>query len=405
MTTPVFARGVAKVPSIAPETSFGTPGTGPGQQLRRTGIDLNLSVTEIQSAEILPSQQMRDHRNGPRQVQGQISGQLSPATYRLLFENLLRNTSVPYPAASLGPLTDSAATVTGANLLVTSSMTDFTQSFKLGDVVRLGNLSAGAAPDNAMNVRVVGIQAHALALASIVGGQGWSASSQSSDVILAPGKRLVIPAAGQLDQSFTLEQWYADIAYSETFTGLKVTQISLSIPASGFVTFQASVTGQNLIEGTTQRYSGAAAPTASTGLTAVSGAISYNATTLAYITGMSLQIASQTDAPNVVGSNVIPAIFNGTMMVRGSFTALMTGDTMTTDFLQENEVQLGMLMTASPAGNADFINVYMPRVKLTASTKTDSDRAITRSFNFVALENTANLFADLSTILIQDSTI
>jgi len=61
-TTPLTARGVAKTLVVLAETSFGVQPTGTAQILRRNQSMLNLQVQEIDSQEILPSQQMRDAR-------------------------------------------------------------------------------------------------------------------------------------------------------------------------------------------------------------------------------------------------------------------------------------------------------------------------------------------------------
>lgn len=145
-----FARGVAKTVVFAPETIFGEQAPGPGQYLRRVSADMNLQVQQIDSQEILPSQQMRDSRNGPRQVQGSLSGQLSPAAYKLFMEQLLRKTFV---AGVVSPsIADSAATIngsTGAFTLSSAASNFLTLGFKKSNNVRLAGLNAGAAVNNA----------------------------------------------------------------------------------------------------------------------------------------------------------------------------------------------------------------------------------------------------------------
>ena len=398
----IFARGVAKTVAIATETTFGTQSAASGQLLRRTSSDLNLNIQDIQSQEILPSQQIRDDRQGPRQVQGTISGQLSCLTYNMMLEGLLRGTFTA--GTTLGPITDGTSTIDGnGNLVLTSaSLFNFSTAFKLGDMVRVTGLTSTYSTENGEDFRVIAVAPTTATLAKPFAFTAW-ASGQNETVAMT-GKKLITPATGQLDRSFSLEHWYSDVSKSELFTGCKVTQVSLNVPASGFVTFQASITGQNALESGTQVYASAAAATSTTGLTAVSGLISYKGVALSYITSLNLTIASQVDAPPVVGSNLTPAIFLGTLSARGSLTALMTNDTMTADFLNETEVTLSLLMTDSPLPTANFMSVTLPRVKLISSSKTDSDRAITRSYSFMALENAGQYpLADLTTVAIQDS--
>lgn len=396
---PIFARGVAKTVAIGYESGgFGVPAPGPGQFLRRTQSDLNLSVAQLDSQEILPSQQMRDSRYGPRQVQGTLAGQLSPQSYKMLFEGLLRGT---FMSGGVSPVvSDASATADGAGgLVITSPSANFTNgAIRVGDMMRMTTANAG------INMRVTNFGSNAIGLQAI-GGIPVAFGAGSPTQLYGVGKRLVVPQGpAQIDRSFTIEHYYSDVGTSELFTGLKVSGITLNVPASGFVTFQASLTGQNLTA-SNQQYFAAALPVSTTSsLTATTGKLMYNGVPFAYITGMNLQLMTQAQAVNTVGSNIAPAIFVSQITVRGSLTALMTNDTITQDFLNENEISLSMTMTTNPTGLADFVSIFMPRVKLTSSTKTDSPSAITRSYNFTALEYIAgNVVIDGTTVVVSDS--
>ena len=401
MASPVYARGVAKTLVIAAETDFGVKGTGAGQQLRRTSSDLNLSVQQVQSGEILTSQQVRDQRNGPRSVSGTLSGQLSPASYSALFEGLMRSTFAA--VASIASVTDTTSALDGyGNIVVTSGTANFASRFKIGDVLRVNGLTGAAAANNFDDCRVVFVSATQIALGPPVSGVAWT--SGQTDTFALPGKKLIIPNAGQTNKSYSFEHWYSDTGRSELFLGCKIVQMAINVPASGFVTIQASVSGRDMQETGTQQYPTAAAQTTTTGLTATTGKIAYNGVTLGYITGMSIQIAASVGADPVSGSNVVPDIFLGTLSVRGSLSCLTTSDSLTADFLNENEVSLSVLLTASPADNAEFMSFNMPRCKLISSTKNDSDKAIMRSYSFVALENTGQFpTSDLTSLMVQDS--
>ena len=398
---PIFSRGVAKTIAIAPElVAYGTAGAGPGQYLRRISSDLNLSVQQLDSQEILPSQQMRDSRQGPRQVQGSLSGQLSPGSYAALFQGLLRGTFTA--AGASGVVSDCSGTLDGNGNLVLSSGTAGwqTSGIKFGDIVRV------AAGTNAgINFRVVNFPSASQISLLAIGGVPQAFGVAASFQLVGVGKKLIIPQGPlQVDRSFSLEHWYSDVGQSELYTGIKPSQIALNIPASGFVTAQFSFTGQNAVTGNTQTYPGATGVSTGTSLTATSGRVIYQGTTLAYLTGANLQLMTQAQAPNTVGSNVAPFLFVSELMARGSFTSLYTADTLTNDFLNENEVSLSFTMTSSPSGTADFVSIFLPRVKLTSSTKTDSQSAITRSYNFVGLEYLGGLSSvDYTTVVVQDS--
>jgi hypothetical protein len=79
---------------------------------------------------------------------------------------------------------------------------------------------------------------------------------------------------------------------------------------------------------------------------------------------------------------------------------------MVADFLNENEVDLNFFLTSSPAQNADFVSLYLPRVKLMAQTRQDSQTAIRRNFNFTAMRQVnggVGTAWDATTMVLQDS--
>ena len=148
MTTPTitstntnFARGVNKTLCIVPETTYGVApagGAGIGQLLRRVTAMFNTNTTLIASQEITPSQQTTDARQGPRSVQGTLSGQMSPETYTLLWEALARNNFAN--GVTTGSLTDTVLSmnnVTGALDLASPSTNWVTLGFRLGDIIQL----------------------------------------------------------------------------------------------------------------------------------------------------------------------------------------------------------------------------------------------------------------------------
>lgn len=410
MSGNIYARGAAKTLAVAKETTFGTASTGTAQLLRRTGASLNIMVQEIDSQEILQSQQMRDSRQGPRQVQGQIDGYLSPATYQMLFENLFRS-AFAAGGSSTG-VSDSTLSIdgtTGVITLVGTSENFLTAGFRVGDVVRLSGTTSPDTADSGVNLQVSGIPTNDTLTFAPNKAVSAAYSTGQTIGISTVGKKLLIPSTltAQSLGSLTFEQWYSDVSVSELSVGCRVTDIALNIPPQGFATFQARVLGQNFTRDTTQKYTAATAESTSTLLTATNGSLLYKGIPVAVVTGLSLQIVTQAMAEPVVGSNIVPDVFVGTFDVKGSLTALMINDTMTSDFLDENELQLAILLTTDTTAGADFVQIFLPRVKLTSESKNDSDRQITRSFNFVALEQSklggSGLAFDDTSVIVQDS--
>ena len=405
-TAPVLARGINKTVVISAETTLATQAAGPGQALRRTGANINLNVQEIASQEILPSQQVRDSRQGSRGVQGTIAGQLTPATYKDLFQGLLRGT---FTSGATATLSDGVITVSGTTGAITFTGTTTpdhfmtTNNLKVGDVFRWTNIPT--AGDNGVNLRIASLTD---TVVNVIANSAITASSAGAgETITVVGKKLTIPQTGQVQRSYTIEEWYADIGESILWLGNRITQMSINIPPSGFVMMQASLQGVSMAKSSSQVYVSPTPVTSTKGLTAVAGKVSYGGVDLGIITSMNIVVAADVSAPPIVGSQYVADVFVGTIQVTGSFTALLANDTMTADFLNEAEVQLAVLLTTDPSATADFIAITLPRVKLTAMTRTDGDKEISRSFNFRALEQSVlgglGTAYDATSIVVQDS--
>jgi hypothetical protein len=350
--------------------------------------------------------QIRDSRQGPRQLSGTFSGQLAPGAYSLFLQALMRATYMSPTTSGVNPLTDltAASQQGGSAAALTSNSSNFrTMGFNIGDVVRLSGLgsTAYAADDNMpLIVQSIGTNG-AQMIVSVQSGFVFFGTAQSAKI--SGVKKLIMPQTGVVQPSFTIEEWYNDVGVSDLSLGCTVTQMQIQMPARGFCTFSASFTGQNQVESSAQVYTAPTAPSTATSLMMLGGQVLYNGVIIAYMSNATLSISSPTQADPAIGSNIVPAVFLGNISVTGSFTTLMANDTMTNDFLAENEVSLLFLLATSQSAYAGFVTLQMPRCKLGAATKQDSQTAITRSFNFQALENITVADADDSTLIINDS--
>jgi hypothetical protein len=403
MTT-TFARGVAKTLALAEEASFGVKSTAAGSYLRRTSSDLTLSTDAYQSQEILPSQQVEDLRLGVRRVSGTLSGQLSPGAYADLFQGMMRGTWAAKVQLT-GQIVTLSALSNGGTAINASAGGFLASGLKIGDVIVLTGFSGGYTANNGVNCRIFAMTDTTI---SVYEALTVVSSAVSGITISQAGKKLLMAGSNQLFRSYTLEHWFADVGISEAFVGCRISQISLNIPATGLVTFSATVTGQDMITGSSQVYSTPAGPTTDNSLAAVSGKIAYNGAALGIITGMSLQLTANVQSNPVLGSNTVPEIFMGMMRVNGSFTAMFTDETLETNFITETETTLHAYLTSTQAANSDFISFFVPRVKAMSAQKSDSDMSLIQSFNFSGLYQTAGgagTALDATSISIMDSAV
>ena len=103
--------------------------------------------------------------------------------------------------------------------------------FYVGNIIRL--TGAGFAPANVgNNLLVVGLTALVATVVVLSGttlvAEGPIASANAAVV----GKQSYVPLSNHTDDSYTVEQWFSDIAQSEVYTGLKPASIALSLPLS-----------------------------------------------------------------------------------------------------------------------------------------------------------------------------
>ncbi|MEJ0047089.1 MAG: phage tail tube protein [Rhodospirillales bacterium] len=408
-----YAKGVNKVLAFGVEPSYGAPSVVAGQLLRRTSSTFTLNAPLIPSAEILSSQQMRDARQGPRSVSGTLSGQVSAGTYSALMAALLRGGFAAVPNS--GSLADLLLNTTGGMLPpftwnINSASSNFiTNGIKAGDFVKFSLLPTPYTGDNGVPLQVQSIVSGGASL-RVFGGLGspvlstFPASAQTGKVISA-AKKLIAPSTGQLFPSFTFEEWYSDVGLSDLYLGCVPTQMQIQMPARGYATMSMSFLGQNMQpEANAQFFTGASPYTTTGSMMMVGGSVQYNGAQVTYFSSANLSVSSPVQADPMIGTNVAPAVFNGTLGCSGSFTALTSStDTLTNDFMVENEVSLSFILAELNSPTANFISFWLPRVKLGAAAKQDSQTAISRSFTFQALEAVTTANCDDTTLAIYDS--
>jgi len=397
MSGTVFATGVAKRLSIVEEATFGTSPVTGSKYWRRVTSDLALGKDTFESQEIMPSMQIRDARHGVRRPQGTIAGQISPGSYNDLWQSLFRqNFATGAIMASAAPTLTIGA---NATLVVASGYT--AAGLKKGDIIRMSGVTGVNSAINGQNMRINNLTDTTITTRDLP--TGMTSGALTAGSINVVGKKCRTVPTGAIFKSYSIEHWFSDVAISELFTGCRFGQTDIAMPASGLVTFTAQTIGQQMTQTVTQALTTPTGPTTSSSLAAVNGKVDYNGTDIAAITGINMQIAPAMEAPAVVGSYIVPFIFQGNIRVSGSFTCLFYDETIPVTFFNEVEVGLNILLTTGPLSTADFIRISLPRVKLMSNTRSDGQMSLVGTFNFTALENVADPLSDLSTIVVQDS--
>lgn len=400
----VGAAGVFKKVAFKRETNYGTiPAAAAAQALRRVESTLDLAKQTYTSNEIRTDFQVSDYRHGVRSVKGALKGELSPKTYSDFFSAALKRDFVAGITTTGASITIAG---TGPSYTLTRAAGSYlTDGFKVGDVIQL---SAGTfnAANAAKNLLITALTATVATVQTLNASAMVAEGPITGATVTVMGKKTYIPQTGHTDISYSYEHWYSDVAQSEVFSGCKIDKIDLQLPPTGMALATFDVIGQNVTTAAAQYFTSPTAATTSTVTAAVNGLLFVNGVQQAVVTGLTLTIDPTFKGDPVVGANVVPGQFAGTVNVNGQFTAYFVDNTMRDLFISETESSLYVVLTTNNTASADFIAFTLPRIKFGGSAKNDTSTALVQTFPFTALVNVnggAGFSSELTTISMQDS--
>lgn len=401
-----IAKGTAKVVAYKKETTWGTlAGAASGKQLRRVTASFNLTKDSYESGEIRTDRQVADFRHGVRSAEGSLNGELSAGTYSDFMQSLVARdfatvTAVTGLSVTIAAGTAPLYTVTRA---AGSWISDNIQS---GHVIRLsgGTLNVN---NSAKNLLIVSLTATVLTVI-VLNGTALTAEGPISTVTATvTGKTTYVPASGHTDDSYTVEEWYSDIAQSEVYSGMKVGSMAVQLPATGLTTVDFSFMGKDLAsKGTTQYFTSPTAQNTNGIFAAVNGAMVVNGTPVALITSADFTVERAMENATAVGSNSIAEIFTGRIRVTGNLSVYFQDAVTRGYFDAETPVSLVMALAADNTATSNVISFTIPKVKLNSFTKDDGELGLVASASFVGLLNDVTSGGlPATTISIQDTSI
>jgi hypothetical protein len=398
------ASGLFKQVTYKKEVTFGVkPAASAAQLIRRVSSDLSLNKDTYQSNEIRPDFQISDFRHGVRKVEGSINGELSPKTYSEFIGATLKRDFTAGVSATAVSVTIAG---TAPNYTVTRAAGSYlTDGFKIGSVIRLsvGTLNVNNINKNLLIVGLTATVANVIVLnGTVMTAEGPIASTTITEF----GKKTFVPQTGHTDNSYTIEHFFADVPASEVFTGCKPSAIAIDLPPTGLATANITFMGKDVETSPTQYFTSPTALTTTGVLASVNGVVRGNGATLASLTGLSINIEAGQTGEAVVGSNSIPAMYAGRVIVTGSFSAYFDSTTLRDVFLNETEIDLIGAFTTDNSASADFVAFVLPRIKLGSANKDDGETGLIQTFEFQALLNNAGgsgVNTERTTIVIQDS--
>ena len=398
-----ISKGTSKVVAYKKESTWGTAaGSSGAKLLRRVTASFNLVKEAYESSEIRTDRQISDFRHGVRSAEGSLNGELSPATYADFIASIVARDFTSAPSA-----TSLSVTIAASGLLFTITRATgswLTDGFNVGMVIRL--TGAGLDTTNVgRNLLIASVSATVLSVTPINEAQLVAEGPIASVVATAVGKVTYVPASGHTDDSFTVEEFYSDIAQSEVYSGVKVGSVNVQLPATGLVTTDFSFMGKDLAQtGTSAYFTSPTAQNTNGIFAAVNGVVLVNGAPVAVITSADIAIERGMETAVVVGSNSVEDIFATRIRATGNFSTYFTDATFRGYFVNEDVVSLVFLVSASNAADADFVSFIVPKIKLGSATKDDSETGIVQSHSFTALLNDATTAGlEGTTVAIQDS--
>jgi len=395
------AQGINKSLRIKKQSAFGTAASGASaQELRRVTSNLSLEKDTYESAEIVTTAMVQDYRHGVRRVRGDIQGELSPATYKLLMQSALRRDFTT--GVNSTALTNVTAAAGPPGTFTRAAGSFLTDGFKVGDVIRWTGWTTTGTNNNSTNFVITALTA------TVMTTNGTVAAKASGDSVTATvvGKKTYVPTSSHTEDYYTIEHWFSDVSLSEAFTDCRVGGMQLRLPATGMATCTFNVMGVNVTTNTSQNFTSPTAIT-STGLTAaVNGALWVAGAAVAIVTGLEVNLDLGLNGEPVVGSNTLPAIFAGRSRVSGQLTAFFQDATLRDLFLNETEAGITVVLYTGTSATADLLAINLPRCKVGGASKDDGEKGIIQTLPFVGLQNStggAGTNSENSVISIQDS--
>lgn len=398
-----IGSGVDKQVIYKKQTALGTKATASGAQvLRRTTSGIELKKNTFQSNEIRTDYQVADFRHGSKYIEGPISGEISPATYKDFMAAAVRKDFAA--GVSIASLTLTTAGSGPTYTITRSAGSWITDGVKVGDIVRV---TAGLAAGNLnKNYLVASLTATVLTVYVLNGTTISAQSAIAACALSVTGKKTFTPQSAHTADYFTIEQWYGSgVAMSEQFYDCKVNSMDIQLPASGMATCSFGFLGRNLDIGSAAYFTSPTAATTTGVMAGAQGILIVGGASVGNVTGINFTLNGSMTKEDVVGASSTPDVFSGSVLVSGQMTILLENDNYMQMFEDETEASVTMALTATSAANSDFVAFTMPRIKVGGNSKDDGQKGIVQTVPFTALLNTnsATNNGDVTTLMIQDS--
>lgn len=388
------------------EIVFGsTPAGRAFKKVRDINFSLNLQKEIYQSEERKSDRMRQDVRHGYRSVAGEVNGDVSEQSWDDFVEATMGGSwaNITPVSAALDVSVDAA---TNKITSLTSSFDFISNGLRIGDVFYVVTSPGPVSGFSGEYLTVLS------ATASTIEVEPNTITTTAASIAVARiyevGRRVSI---GNTYRSFTFERWLTDRNLYQQFRGVRINQVTFSIPASGLASLTFSVLGQDatVFSSTTVASTYSEAPQ-TTPFAAVNGALFEGGQALGLVTAAEITINNNMTSSQVIGANIVPDILFGRYAdVTGTITVLFSDANALSKFVDETESSLIVRLQNKDALDEDtqFINIVLPRIKYSGGEIDDGvESGVTLTLPFVALAPLAvNPEQGSSSIFIQSSNV
>ena len=399
-----IGQGLNKRTVVKKQTALGSIASGSGgQTLRRRSASFLALRDMYESDEIVAHHQSTGSRYGMKRVTGKIDGLLSPGTYPLFMAAMMEQDFAVVSPLSAG--TDITAT-SGAPQFVDASAGLLTAGFKVGMVVRFTGFTAGGVNNNSKNFWITALTAGNMT-GVFLDGTAVAAKTAGDSITITPvGKVSKAPLTSHTEDYFTIEEFYSDLTKSEVFGDLKVSQIGISLPATGNAGVTFDFVGLSRSRSGAQVLTTPTAETTTEPMAAFNGVVYVNGVATP-VTGLQLSISNAAaSAEAEVGTNSAGDVVTGRIRVTGSFSAMFRDVLIQDLYDAETAVALCAVIAENKTATSGFNAFTLGRIKITGDASDDGEKGLVRTYPFVAEINGfggAALAFDQTIMTIQDS--
>lgn len=317
--------------------------------LRTTKRNINLKKAILRSEEINTNGQVNFLRHGMKSVDGAFEAELATQSYDGIFEPLFGDDW-------------EAITVAGSpNLQATASTKRYTRAagsfvtdgFRAGDIIIAAGFTSGT--NNGLKT-VTAVASSTLTVAETLVDE----ASTSGRTIALKGKRL---DAGTRIDTLTIERAFTDIEQYQVFNGVTLNSAEINIQPENIVKLTLGLLGMSAAAMATSELDDPDTTGMDTQpIAAFEGAIYEGGAIIGIVTALTISMARNRNLTGVVGSQVSPQVFTGTLVTTGTLSAFFFDETLYNKFVDETESSV-FCKLADPDGN--FLNIVLGTIKYT----------------------------------------